>query len=144
MSGRVFVDTNILIYAHDIDAGKKHGKAARILVDLWQSRMGVMSTQVLQEFYVNVTRKIPNPLERKVARDVVRQYSVWPIVSPDIHTIVRASEIEERYSLSFWDALIVAASREAGAERLLTEDLKDGETIDGVLVENPFAGKTQT
>lgn len=138
MSGRVFVDTNVLIYAHDNEAGLKQEKASQVLGELWQSRKGVMSAQVLQEFYVNVTRKIPTPLKRSTARDIIRQYSVWPVVEPDADMIVRASELEERHTLSFWDALIVAAAREAGAAKILTEDLNHGEFIDGVTIENPF------
>jgi predicted nucleic acid-binding protein len=139
MSGRTFVDTNVLIYAHDIQAGRKQEKAARILGDLWETRTGVLSTQVLQEFYVNVTRKIPSPLKRSTARDIIRQYSVWPVVGPDTDMIVRASELEESHQLSFWDAMIVAAARQAGAGKILTEDLNHGETVDGVAIENPFA-----
>jgi predicted nucleic acid-binding protein len=140
MSDRVFVDTNVLIYAHDIQAGRKQEKAAQILGDLWETRNGVLSIQVLQEFYVNVTRKIPAPLKRSTARDIIRQYSVWFIVEPDAGMILRASELEESHQLSFWDAMIVAAARQAGAEKILTEDLNHGETIDGVFIENPFAG----
>ncbi len=138
MSGRVFVDTNVLIYAHDIQAGRKQKTAARILGDLWEMRAGVLSTQVLQEFYVNVTRKIPTPLKRSTARDIIRQYSVWPVVEPNADMTIRASELEERHQLSFWDAMIIAAARQAGAAKILTEDLNHGETIDGVAIENPF------
>jgi len=141
MSGRTFVDTNVLIYAHDIHAGRKQEKAAQILGDLWETRNGVLSTQVLQEFYVNVTRKIPSPLKRSTARDIIRQYSVWSVIGPDADMIVRASELEEGHQLSFWDGMIVAAARQAGAARILTEDLNHGETIDGVTIENPFAGE---
>ena len=141
MSGRIFVDTNVLIYAHDIQAGRKQEKAARILGDLWETRAGVLSTQVLQEFYVNVTRKIPSPLKRSTARDIIRQYSVWSVIGPDADLILRASELEESHQLSFWDAMIVAAARKAGAGKILTEDLSHGETIDGVTIENPFVGE---
>jgi predicted nucleic acid-binding protein len=78
MSDKVFIDTNILIYAHDKDAGKKRERAARVLLDLWHTKAGVLSTQVLQEFYVNVTRKIPEPLDKSTARDIIERYSVWP------------------------------------------------------------------
>ncbi len=139
MNGRTFVDTNVLIYAHDVQAGRKQEKAAQILGDLWEARNGVLSTQVLQEFYVNVTKKIPSPLKRSTARDIIRQYSVWPVIQPDADMIVRASELEESHQLSFWDAMIVAAARQAGAARILTEDLNHGEIIDGVTIENPFA-----
>ena len=138
MSDRVFIDTNVLICAHDIQAGKKQEKAARILSELWESRTGALSTQVLQEFYVNVTRKIPTPLNRSTARDIIRQYSVWSVVEPDADMIIRASELEESHQMSFWDAMIVAAARQGGAEKILTEDLAHGETIDGVVIENPF------
>ena len=140
MSDRTFVDTNVLIYAHDIEAGHKYEDASSILLDLWQSRTGVISIQVLQEFYVNVTRKIPVPISRSTARDIIRQYSVWPVVEPDADMVVRASEIEERHKLSFWDAMIVAAAHKAGATRILTEDLGHGETVAGVSIENPFVG----
>jgi predicted nucleic acid-binding protein len=140
MNGRTFVDTNVLIYAHDIQAGRKQEEAARTLGDLWETRTGVLSTQVLQEFYVNVTRKTPTPLKRSTARDIIRQYSVWPVVEPDADMILRASDLEESYQLSFWDAMIVAAARRAGAAKILTEDLNHGETIDGVTIENPFVG----
>ena len=139
MNGRTFVDTNVLIYAHDVQAGRKQEKAAQILGDLWEARNGVLSTQVLQEFYVNVTRKIPSPLKRSTARDIIRQYSVWSVIGPDADMIFRASELEESHSLSFWDAMIVAAARQAGVARILTEDLNHGEIIDGVTIENPFA-----
>ena len=140
MSGRVFIDTNVLIYAHDIQAGRKQETATGILGQLWETRTGVLSTQVLQEFYVNVTRKIHTPLKRSTARDIVRQYSVWPVIGPDADMIFRASELEESHQLSFWDAMIVAAARQAGATKILTEDLNHGETIDGVTIENPFVG----
>ncbi len=139
MSDRVFVDTNVLIYAHDIEAGRKQERATRVLGDLWEKRTGVLSTQVLQEFYVNVTRKIPTPIKRSTARDIIKQYSVWQVVEPDVDMILRASELEERHALSFWDAMIVAAARKGGAEKILTEDLNHGERIDGVTIENPFA-----
>jgi len=138
MNGRVFVDTNILIYAHDNEAGLKQERASQILGELWQAKKGVMSTQVLQEFYVNVTRKIPTPLKRATARDIIRQYSAWPIVEPDVDMIIFASEMEERHTLSFWDALIIAAACRIGAEKIITEDLNHGQNIDGMTIENPF------
>ncbi len=138
MNGKIFVDTNVFIYAHDRDAGEKCSVAAGIMKDLWQTREGIMSTQVLQEFYVNVTRKIPTPISRSDARNIIGQYSVWNIVGIDTSRIVAASQIEERHKLSFWDALIVAAAQSAGAEKILTEDLSHGDNIGGVVIENPF------
>lgn len=138
MSARVFVDTNILIYAHDREAGRKHEVAARIIEDLWENKNGCLSTQVLQEFYVNVTRKIPKPLSRSRARGVIEAYFAWPLAVAGPTTLLRASEIEERFRLSFWDSLIVAAAAELGAERMFSEDLHHGQRIEGIGVENPF------
>jgi predicted nucleic acid-binding protein len=140
MSDKVFVDTNILIYAHDVDAGRKHDVAAERVRELWISRDGVVSIQVLQELYVNVTRKIPKPLSRKVARELVGTYAAWTVQRVGASDVVRASEIEERHKLSFWDALIVVAAHKAAATTLLSEDLSHGQRIEGVRVENPFRG----
>ena len=101
MTGRVFVDSNILIYAHDLDAGKRHLRAAEQLKALWDSRDGCLSTQVLQEFYVNVTRKIKTPLGWGAAREVVRNYTPWVRSWITPATIIRGSEIGEVWQLSF-------------------------------------------
>jgi len=138
MSGKVFVDTNILIYAHDLDAGQRNKISAAILRDLWENRIGIISTQVLQEFYVNVTRKIENPLPKSKARGIIENYLAWPVELNDSETVLSASEIEERYMLSFWDALMVASASNAKAEKILTEDLNHGQQIEGILIENPF------
>ena len=138
MNDRVFVDTNILVYAIDIDAGDKQQIAADRIAELWENRAGVISTQVLQEFYVTVTRKIPSPLPADVARSELANYSVWQVEILRPVTVIAASEIEERYQLSFWDALIVAAATQAGAEVLLTEDFNSGQIIEGVRIQNPF------
>jgi predicted nucleic acid-binding protein len=138
MNGKIFVDTNILIYAHDLDAGERHERASRALEELWENGNGVMSTQVLQEFYVNVTKKIKNPLHRARARGIIENYLSWHIEANDPDMVLKASEIEERHLLSFWDALIIAAACRAQADKILTEDLNHGQTIEGVLIENPF------
>ena len=103
-----------------------------------ENRIGIISTQVLQEFYVNVTRKIENPLPKSKARGIIENYLAWPVELNDAETMLSASEIEERYMLSFWDALIVASARNAKAEKILTEDLNHGQQIEGILIENPF------
>jgi predicted nucleic acid-binding protein len=138
MSDRIFVDTNILVYAHDLSAGDRHIKASAIIESLWEAETGVISTQVLQEFYVTVTRKIKNPLKPDEAREVIRNYLAWPVQMNDPEMTIRASEIEEKNSLSFWDALIVAAALRLQAQRIITEDLNDGQVIEGILVENPL------
>jgi predicted nucleic acid-binding protein len=138
MSAEVFVDSNVLIYAHDLDAGRKRIIAADILRELWAAHRGTLSTQVLQEFYVNATRKIPHPLTLAAAREIVANYCAWPVEAVGPKAVLRASEIEERYRLSFWDALIVAAAARCGAAKILSEDMNAGQRIEGILIENPF------
>lgn len=133
-----FVDTNVLVYAYDADAGEKHDAARAALETLWEEESGCVSSQVLQEFYVTVTRKLTRPLRPRVARDVVAAYAAWPVHRPDVADILSASEFEERHQLSFWDALIVVSALRSGAQELLTEDLQDGQRIDGLLVVNPL------
>ena len=134
----VFIDTNVLIYAHDAEAGERHRRAAEIVTGLWTTRTGLLSVQVLQEFYVNVTRKIPVPLSIVAARELVRNYTSWRTewIAPD--DVARASEIEEQNRISFWDALIVTAAVKGSASRILSEDLNPGQVIAGIPVENPF------
>ena len=138
MSAKVFVDTNVLIYSHDLDAGVKHDVAAALVRDIWERRHGVISTQVLQEFYVNVTRKIPAPLSHASARGILQSYFTWQVELNSPETILFASEIEEHHQLAFWDAMIVAAAVRGGAEWILTEDLNHGQVIEGVQIKNPF------
>jgi len=133
-----FVDTNVLLYAHDRSAGLKRDVAARLVADLWGSRHGVMSTQVLQEFYVNATRKLPHPLSAPKARDIISRYSTWPTHRIEPADVIAASVLEKRSRLSFWDALVVVSAGRLGATLLVSEDLQDGRTIAGVRIENPF------
>ncbi len=137
MNGRTFVDTNVLIYAHDVDAKSKHATAKNILRELWSERTGVLSMQVLQEFYVNVTRKIRSPLPKESARLVVSSYSIWCMETTPAELSV-AFRIENESQIGFWDALIVAAAVKSGAARLLSEDLNPGQKIAGLRIENPF------
>jgi predicted nucleic acid-binding protein len=133
-----FVDTNVLVYAHDRSETRKKPLAQTLLEGLWASRMGTLSTQVLQEFYVVATRKLDPPMSRRAAREIVALYAAWPLVQVDLALIVVASELEERHKLSFWDALVVEAARRADATRIVTEDLQGGHHIGGVRIENPF------
>ncbi|MBI2238698.1 MAG: PIN domain-containing protein [Actinobacteria bacterium] len=134
-----FVDTNVLVYAHDFSETQRRPVAQVLLDGLWRTRSGVLSTQVLQEFYVVATRKFDPPMKAKTARDVVAVYAAWPVVEVDVALILAASELEERHRLAFWDALIVQAAHRAGASRLVTEDLQPGRRLAGVMIENPFA-----
>jgi predicted nucleic acid-binding protein len=138
MNGKSFVDTNVLSYVHDVGAEAKHEAAKRIMQELWNSRSGVLSMQVLQEFYVNLTRKIPRPISKASARLVVNTYTTWCVATTPSE-ISNAFRIEDESGLGFWDALIVAAAIKTGAIRMLSEDLSAGQTISGVRIENPFA-----
>jgi predicted nucleic acid-binding protein len=138
MSAKVFVDTNILVYAHDIKAGEKHETAKRIVFELRQTRLGVVSMQVLQEFYSTVTRKLPKPLPKADARAIVEDFALWCIpTTPE--EIKQAFRIEDEAKIGFWDALIIAAAIKSGAKRILSEDLNHGQMIAGIQIENPFA-----
>jgi len=137
MSDRTFVDTNILIYAHDADAKSKHRVAKSVLAELWSQRTGVLSMQVLQEFYVNVTRKSASPLPKDVARMVVGSYAIWCVETTPAE-ISSAFRIEDESRIGFWDALIVASAAKCGAVRILSEDLNARQMIAGVRIENPF------
>lgn len=140
MSRKIFVDSNILIYAHDIDDPRKHSIALKIFEDLWLSKSGVLSMQVLQEFYNAATRKIAKPLPKAVAREAVERLSPWCVVTtPD--EIATAFRIEDIARISFWDALIIAAAVKAGADEILSEDMNSGQMIAGVRIVNPFAAQ---
>ena len=138
MSDKIFFDTNILVYAHDLDAGNKNEVAAKLISQLWESRNGVLSTQVLQECYVTLTKKVVRPLGKVAVRRLLQSYFSWEIVVNDLQAILHASEIEEAHNLSFWDALIVAAACSKNASIILTEDLSHGQCIVGILIQNPF------
>ncbi len=138
MSARTFVDTNLLVYAYDADAGAKQEKAMEVLAELWITREGRLSTQVLQEFYVSVTKKLASRLSRPSARRVVDLYSSWCVeIAPA--DITAAFRIEDEARICFWDALIFATAQKSGASRVLSEDLNPGQKIAGIRIENPFA-----
>jgi len=139
MSGdRVFVDTNILVYAYDSSAGIKNHEARKILADLWASGLGVLSTQVLQEFFVTVTRKLPKFMDPGIARDVVRDLLNWEVVTVDGDTILDAIDLYRSQGWSFWDSLIIAAAGKGGCALLLSEDLSSGQSVGKVTIRNPF------
>jgi predicted nucleic acid-binding protein len=138
MNGKVFLDTNILVYAHDLDAGIKHQVAVKIVKDMWNHRTGVLSTQVLQEFYMTLTKKIGSPIPPLEAREIIRSYISWEIMENTATSVIRASEIEEKHHISFWDALVVVAAYNSKVDKILTEDLNSGQVIEGILIENPF------
>ena len=138
MSDRYFVDTNVLMYAHDSAAGEKHERAKALVEELWETRSGVVSTQVLQELAVNLRRKARKPLDAKTTREIVSDYLSWQVVVNGGNSILEALDLEARYQVSFWDALVLQAAHTAGAETLYSEDLSDGQRYGGVNVMNPF------
>jgi len=138
MADKCFVDTNILIYAHDRLAGYRHERAQRLVQSLWDNGQGVLSTQVLQELCVNLRRKLTRPLPIEEIRLLIRDYLSWEIVVNTPDAVVQALEIEVRYKTSFWDALILQAAEQSGAAILYSEDLATGQRYGGVQVVNPL------
>ena len=133
-----FVDTNILIYAEDRDAKRKHDVARALIVDLWESREGVVSVQVLQEFYVNVTQKLKKPLSAAKAKEIVEEYLTWTVVDNTGRMLVDAIDLQKKAQLSFWDSLIVQAANQSGCDLLYSEDMNAGQRFASVTVVNPF------
>jgi len=131
-----FLDTNILIYAYDSQAETKAKKSQQLLEELWLSKHGCISIQVLQEFYAGATGK-PH-LDSKVVTDIIAELSAWKVHSPAVKDVLRAVEIQQNYHISFWDALIINSASQSGCAILWTEDLSDGQVYEGVRIQNPF------
>jgi predicted nucleic acid-binding protein len=138
MSGKAFVDTNILIYAHDASDLQKHERAVKLIEKLWDERRGVLSTQVLQEFAINLRKNLQVRLSSLEVKKRVQNYLAWEIVINPPRSVLHALEIEEKYQISFWDALIIRAAESASCEILYSEDLSHGQKYEGVLVVNPL------
>jgi predicted nucleic acid-binding protein len=141
MRDKVFLDTNIIVYAHDRSSGEKNATAKEIMGHLWKSKKGVISVQVLQEFFVCVTQKIPNPLKTNNARMILEYLSTWEVVVNDKHITMQAIDLQEKFKFSFWDSLIIQAAVQGQAKILLSEDLPNGQVVMGTKVLNPFAGE---
>jgi predicted nucleic acid-binding protein len=133
-----FVDTNVLIYAHDLSAGDKHARARSLMRDLWQSGEGCLSVQVLQEFHVNITQKVAKPLAPGVAARLIADLAVWQVHRPGVQDVLDAIRLQERYQVSFWDAMIVASAIQLGCRSIWSEDLNPGQIYDTVTVISPF------
>ena len=138
MSDKYFVDTNILVYAHDFTQKAKHERARALVQSLWDSGNGVLSTQVLQELCVSLRRKAARPLSAEDTRKVIEDYSRWEMVVNTAESVLATLDIELRHKISFWDALIVQAAGSCGAEVLYSEDLADGQNYGTVRVINPL------
>lgn len=139
MNAKCFVDTNVLVYAHDRSTGSKHERALSLLESLWDSGNGILSTQVLQELCVTLRRKATNPLALGELRELVRDYSTWEVVVNSTDSVLRALEIAARYRISFWDAMILQAAEISKCSILYSEDLAAGMKFGSIQVLNPFA-----
>ena len=135
---KVFVDTNVLVYAYDRAAGSKHVRARELVEELWNAGRGTLSTQVLQEFYVNVRRKARPPVSPEDARTLVADYLAWDPVVNDGAAVLEAVDAGHRHQVSFWDALVVVAAVKSGASVIYSEDLNHGQRYGSVQVLNPF------
>jgi len=139
MTARVFVDTNVFVYARDRTDEAKHRRALEWLAVLWDERAGRLSWQVLQEYYVTATRKLQPPRDTGDAREDVASLITWQPIPVEVSMMDSAWAIEDRFGLSWWDVLIVAAAQAGGCTHLLTEDLQDGQAFGDLLVVDPFA-----
>jgi len=137
---REFVDTNVLVYAFDASAAAKRETAAQLIAGLWHSGVGCLSVQVLQEFFVTVTGKVPRPLSVTDAADRIREFSAWTVFVPGAEDVLAAIALQRDTKVRFWDALILHAAVESGCETLWSEDLNDGQMVRGVRIRNPFVG----
>jgi predicted nucleic acid-binding protein len=138
MSAKSFVDTNILVYAHDVTATLKNERARALVENLWATGCGVISTQVLQELCVSLRKKVAKPLSMEETRNLIEDYSDWEIVVNTHDSIIEALKLESRYHISFWDALVVHAAEHSGAEILYSEDLSEAQIYGSVRVVNPL------
>ena len=139
MTGPVFVDTNVLVYWQDDSDPVKQSRAEDWIAHLGHRRAARISFQVLQELYATLTRKLRPAFDAEEARTIVRDLAAWQPVAVDLAILERAWQIQERYILSWWDALIVAAARSSACSALLTEDLQHGQLLGQVRVIDPFA-----
>lgn len=143
MSARVFVDTNVLVYARDATDPDRQAPAVAWMASLWRSRAGRVSYQVLHEYYVTVTAKLTPGLAPAEARGDIRELLTWSPMSPTPERIEAAWQLQDRYSLSWWDVQIVAAAQQAGCGVLLSEDLQHGQDVAGVEIRSPFRTEPQ-
>jgi predicted nucleic acid-binding protein len=138
MSDKVFLDTNILVYAHEPGTGIKNERARALIEKLWKTGGGVLSTQVLQELCVNLRRRTAKPWTVEETRNLILDYMDWPIVVNTPESVIEALAIDTRFQISFWDALIIHAAESSGAAILYSEILSDGQTYGSFGVVNPL------
>jgi len=134
-----FVDTNVLVYAYDNQNAPKQQQAKMLLRRLWQEQTGCISIQVLQEFYVTITQKLAHPLTAVQSAQIVADLSSWQVHQPKIEDVLAAIQIQQHHQLSFWDSMIVCSAAWLGCHIIWTEDLNNGQSIEGCLIRSPFA-----
>lgn len=144
MSARIFLDTNVLVYSRDASEPQKQKQAMAWMNYLWTTRTGRLSIQVLQEFYVTVTKKLQPGLDVQTARRDVRALLSWKPILLDNHSIENAWLLQDRYQLSWWDVLIVSAAQAADCRYLLTEDFQEGQNLTNIVVINPFTNSPES
>jgi predicted nucleic acid-binding protein len=137
---REFVDANVLVYAFDSSAARKQHAARQLLERLWEGGGGCVSVQVLQEFFVTITKKVPKPLPVDDAKARILEFAAWTVFTPTADDIVAAIDLHIEAKIGFWDAMIVVAAAESECPVVWTEDLNDGQRLRGVRVQNPFSG----
>ncbi|RIK37406.1 MAG: PIN domain nuclease [Chloroflexi bacterium] len=133
-----FVDTNILVYAYDRASPAKHERAKSLVQSLWRSDKGCVSIQVLQEFYVTTVRKIAQPLQPDYAAQIVADLAQWKLFAPGGQDVIEAIQLHRRYTISFWDAMVIHSALRLGCSVVWSEDLNTGQIYENVRVRNPF------
>lgn len=133
-----FVDSNVLVYAHDPTTPAKYDRARSLVERLWLEKTGRISIQVMQEFFWIVTRKIPSPLPRETALTILSDLSLWPVYSPVAADVLTAGRLAGEVKISFWDAMLLVAAKASKAKRFWSEDLAHGQIVEGVQILNPF------
>jgi len=136
---REFVDANVLVYAFDSSAARKQQVAQQLLERLWESGTGCVSIQVLQEFFVTITKKVPKPLPVDDAKARIREFAAWTVFEPTADDIVAVIDLHTQAKIGFWDAMVVLAAAESDCDVLWTEDLNEGQLLRGVRIRNPFS-----
>jgi predicted nucleic acid-binding protein len=139
VGSRQFVDTSVLVYAHEVTAGAKHGRARALVEELGETRRGCLSVQVLQEFFVTSTRKIPRPLEAPAAARIINDLAHWHVHALAAADVLAVIDIHRQTGASFWNAMILCSAKELDCEILHSEDLNPGQEYEGVQVRNPFS-----
>lgn len=138
MPDKIFLDTNILVYAHDDTAGSKHERARDIFIDLWESRHGCLSIQVSQEFFVTVTQKVAKPIDHTIAIGIIRDLSYWHVHQPKPEDVIEAIDLYQRNQILFRDAMILQSAIKLECDLIWSEDLNPGQVYEGVKLQNPF------